>query len=98
MREYHNNDDPGSYGLSYYDTVITDYQSGSYDGSGEAFCIYDKEGVTMIDVYNLEHCSCYGPWDNGVFDSFPLSDYLAGKVGTDSSSEYINKMMRELYG
>lgn len=41
--------------------IIYDYESGSYDGSGEAYMIKDKK----LYFCSLSHCSCYGPWDAG---------------------------------
>ena len=41
--------------------VVTNYEIGDYCGSGDALLYRDG----MIEYYNLGHCSCYGPFENG---------------------------------
>lgn len=41
---------------------VTDYDSDIYDGRGYAL-VQNMEGA--VELYNLSHCSCYGPLDSG---------------------------------
>lgn len=93
MKEFHSDDDPR---ISGYDVIVSSYRAGSYEGSGEAYCLYKKDNVWMIDVINCGHCSCYGPSDNGVSDTFTLQSFLEGAVGTESQYDYINKTIQKL--
>jgi hypothetical protein len=45
-----------------YDYLVYSYQSdcGGYGGDGKAIAFY-KEENTNFYVYELSHCSCYGP-------------------------------------
>ena len=43
-----------------FDLIVTDYQCGSYEGSGEAIIIKDDK----YRLVYLGHCSCNGPLDS----------------------------------
>lgn len=64
MQVYHLNDDcgdPDSGGPEFL-WIVTDYEAGSYDGSGDAV------GLTVdgkLYTTSLGHCSCFGPWEAG---------------------------------
>lgn len=59
MLQVNLNEDPGQpeEGLIWF---ITDYEYGNYDGSGSAVGF---DGTDLL-VYNLGHCSCYGPLES----------------------------------
>lgn len=61
-----------------YEWVVYWYESGDYDGGGEAVALR-KDG--KIDVWNLSHCSCYGPldeWDHKP-DVYSVEEFLRDK-------------------
>lgn len=60
MLQVHLNDDPGQPDEE-LQWLISDYKSGSWEGSGSAVGF---DGVDLL-LYNLGHCSCYGPFDGG---------------------------------
>lgn len=79
MQVIHLNDSTSDVPSQEYDVLITDYEIGDYCGSGEAVGI---KGNT-VDVYNLSHCSCYGPFDNGCGNpsaSYTLSEYTTSAM------------------
>lgn len=49
---------PGSFDGDLYVWAITWYEGGDYDGGGLAVSLR-KDG--SVDVWDLGHCSCYGP-------------------------------------
>lgn len=49
------------------------YAEGYYEGSG---MILMKKGE-LYDVFNMGHCSCYGPLNNVNFSGRPLEDLKA---------------------
>lgn len=60
MLQINLNEDPGQpEGELFW--FITDYESGCWDGCGAAVGF---DGVDLL-VYNLGHCSCYGPLEGG---------------------------------
>lgn len=50
------------YNTDDYVWIITDYITGDYYGDGEALGLR-KDG--KYDIWNLGHCSCYGPFEEG---------------------------------
>lgn len=48
-----------------YEWIVYWYQTGDYDGSGEA-AMYGKDG--KLYTRGLGHCSCYGPLDGWATD------------------------------
>lgn len=40
--------------------IVYWYESGSYDGSGSAYCKFETGEYGFL---GLGHCSCYGPFD-----------------------------------
>jgi len=88
--------DPDEYdGLSTddIDVIFYTYESGSYDGDGEAII---RKGGKWYRV-NLSHCSCYGPWDshNSYLNSFQGYDTLT--MMRDKSSDELNGDLAMLY-
>lgn len=62
--------------------VVTEYEQGDYEGSGEALVLCADGSVKE---YNLGHCSCYGPWENGCdcsWDNF--ADWQESVMGAAS--------------
>jgi hypothetical protein len=53
-----------------YIWVVTEYESYTYEGNGDAVAKH-KNGE--LHYYNLGHCSCYGPFENG-FDLFNINE------------------------
>ena len=46
-----------------YDEIIYHYIDDGYDGEGQLIALHTAS--ERIYVYNLGHCSCYGPVDDG---------------------------------
>ena len=44
-----------------YQWLVHWYEDGGYDGSGQAVALH-QDGT--VYVKNLDHCSCYGPFDS----------------------------------
>ncbi|MCE5269526.1 MAG: hypothetical protein LLG00_16745 [Planctomycetaceae bacterium] len=60
MQEYQlGSDDPDISGD--YDWVVHNYDAGDWSGSGTAAAYKDGQ----LFMWNLGHCSCYGPTDDG---------------------------------
>lgn len=78
------NRNPGEWGVAAY------FEDG-YDGGGEA--IFFKDG--KLDLYNLGHCSCYGPVETPV-DTFTVEEFLSGDIMKGSSIKEVNDKVREL--
>lgn len=78
MKEYKvGPDDP--YGLPSdkgYRWIVHWYQEGSYDGDGEAVA-FDGE---KLHIYNLGHCSCYGPFEQGYQGSVSVEDFRESAI------------------
>ena len=65
--------------LGQYDYVVYSYECGFYDGSGQAVGIDISKQEAHI--FDLSHCSCYGPTDgNRLHSSMPLSDFVGEHV------------------
>jgi len=47
--------------------IVYDYQRSSYEGAGFALVCW-KDG--KIDLFNLSHCSCYGPTEKAPYESW----------------------------
>ena len=54
---------------------VTDYECGSHEGDGYALVLRPDWTVELL---NLSHCSCYGPYDklNNVSQSWPSVELL----------------------
>jgi hypothetical protein len=66
-----------------------------YEGGGEAIGLSEEDG--MLYIYNLGHCSCYGPFDS-VCVSMTVEEYLRPKDSVhdfDPKSD-VDKKVREL--
>jgi len=61
------------------------YASGSYEGNG---MILMKKGE-LYDVYNMGHCSCYGPLENVNFYGKSLED-LKASYSAEGFNEWSN--------
>lgn len=76
-----------------YDWFVYFYESGSYDGCGEA--VGCKDG--FLYIYNLDHCSCFGPTEGNpekvsVDKVFASDDVL----GTDITRKDVKDKVAEL--
>lgn len=95
MKEVHLQDDPyvGG-GLKDCKLVVTRYESGYYEGSGEALVLTDDDRVVYGD---LGHCSCYGSFENFLEGGgVPLAEFLADNESVlDSWSDELDKRFRE---
>lgn len=67
-----------------YDVFFTYYMDGYYDGSGQAIGI-NNDGT--CHVYNLGHCSCYGPLE-GTPDVTTLDELLNSEHVLSVEIEY----------
>lgn len=67
-----------------YEVFVSDYHIDSYEGYGEAVGI--KDGYAYI--YNLSHCSCYGPIDDGPHEQIPLDTYINSALVSVSDNVY----------
>lgn len=67
------NDEPYDSGAinDMYDILVIDYESDGYNGYG---CAVGIKGE-YVDIYNLSHCSCYGPFDDGP-NQISLKTYM----------------------
>lgn len=55
--------------------IITDYQSGSYEGDGTAVMLLKYKDE--LHIKSLGHCSCYGPFDNAAdITSVSVNEFL----------------------
>lgn len=67
-----------------YEVFVSDYHRGWYDGYGEAIGIKDGHAY----IYNLSHCSCYGPTDDGPEEEIPLDRYMNNAMISLSDNVY----------
>lgn len=78
MEVIHLQDDPGEpYGSESVGVlwIVTDYESGSWDGSGTAIGF---DGKNLLS-WGLGHCSCNGPFDDAP-EKIALKDYFGNSV------------------
>lgn len=66
-------DVPNSEGLQW---LVYWYESGYYDGQGQAVALWEDGSVTVKD---LSHCSCYGPFDSWGKDNVTIEEVLREK-------------------
>lgn len=99
MKQINLKDDPGSYGLNYegVDLVVTKYESGYYDGSGEAIVLRGDN----VEIYNLGHCSCNGPFEYGPettisIEEFKSQNQTVTTCWSDDTAETFLKELKEL--
>lgn len=70
--------------------IVYRYEEGFYDGEGQLAC-YSTE-KQMFWLYDMGHCSCFGPYDNyltlGLSEDFqiPLSEYI--ELSTDAQDPF----------
>lgn len=95
MIRYDLHDEPvGFYNIENYKWLITDYYNGSWDGTGDALACTTKN---ILESYNLSHCSCYGPFDNGLIDTYTIEELFGPRVVlTNNNSQEILDKAREL--
>ena len=67
------------------------YENGYYEGNGFAVAKRGNE----LELYNLGHCSCYGPLENNPFDKISIERFLEGRV-TDNIPEEVSTKVLEL--
>ena len=81
-----------------FNWIVHNYENGTYDGVGYAVALKD----TTLYVYNLGHCSCYGPFDDGsqgFINSFSVQDFLTSEdifVGRIDDEKVRNKVKEVL--
>ena len=78
-----------------YKWIVYEYESGSYDGSGQAVAFKEENG--LLYVKNLGHCSCYGPMDSWETDCevMTVAEFLRDKdsiMDTDCKDVVKNKV------
>lgn len=62
-----------------YDFYVYWYEYMCYEGQGLGVGVVDGS----VDVYNLGHCSCYGPTESSSCDTYPLEEFLTYDVYDD---------------
>lgn len=62
-----------------FEWVVFWYESGSYEGYGEAVALCKEDN--LLYVSNLGHCSCYGPLEGGLQDGdkMTIEEFLKDK-------------------
>ena len=86
---------------AWFEWVVHWYESGYYDGSGEAVGLNKEDGLLYIK--NLGHCSCYGPMDGGMEsgDTMTVAKFLEHKDDIhvfDARKEIKDKVLELLQG
>jgi hypothetical protein len=80
------------------DFVVYWYESGSYEGDGEAVGYSKEENV--LYVKGLGHCSCYGPMDGGIKSGVKVTpfDFFSHKENVHSldTKDCIKDKVKEL--
>lgn len=79
-----------------YIWVVTDYETGSYCGSGIAIALHNNG---QLHEYDLGHCSCYGPteyWGTGYSVRSTEDVFNSDSVLDPLYSEAMLKQLREL--
>lgn len=80
--------------------VVYSYESGSYDGDGQAVGLRINDG--MLQVKSLGHCSCYGPTEGGMEDGDLVSveQFLFDKddIFSHDARKEIKDKVKELVG
>ncbi len=73
MNIVHLQDDPYASDAEFENAtvVVTKYEEGSYEGSGDALIFRNN----LVEYYNLSHCSCYGPFEDGPDQSYSLEAF-----------------------
>jgi hypothetical protein len=61
---------------SKYIWMVYWYDGGSYDGTGEAVA-FGKDGLVYFK--SLNHCSCYGPMEDGFDKGETIQEFFADK-------------------
>ena len=59
-----------------YEWIVYDYEREPYEGGGY---LVAKLGIELF-VYNLGHCSCYGPLDKPFAQKLTVSDWLSPDI------------------
>lgn len=77
-----------------YRWLVYWYESGYYDGGGEAIA-FGEDG--KLHYANLGHCSCYGPGDGGFSDTFAVMDILKEEDEVRSRFERTEVEKKVLY-
>lgn len=92
------NDELSEYDLAFdhnlYKKIVYYYTSEAYEGYGELIALSNEN---MLYVYNLSHCSCYGPMENGGPDeTLTVQEYLAKyETSTIGESQAIVAYIKE---
>lgn len=94
LNEYDINDMDGES----FDFIVYWYESGSYDGDGEAVGYIKEENI--LYVTSLSHCSCYGPMDGGMKSGVKVTidEFLSQKESVHSLDvrDCIKEKVKEL--
>ena len=75
-----------------FDWIVHNYKIGDWCGDGCAAALKDS----ILYIYNLGHCSCYGPFEFGYFDSFSIQEFLYSEdifTGIINDDKVRNKVM-----
>lgn len=96
MQEIHFKDVPLCYCYPKDDDyvwLVTDYHDWGYEGSGEAVGLR-VDGQTL-DIWNLNHCSCYGPFDNS-FETITVDQFRESVLDGVESNSLTEKVLELL--
>lgn len=80
--------------------IVYHYEGGMYDGSGEAVAL-GLDG--KLRIIGLGHCSCYGPFDEGISagDIVEVEEFLKendsvhGYVSYDSLENKVRELLSQ---
>lgn len=67
-----------------YKKVVYHYVDGDYDGWGELIALNNEN---LLEVFDLGHCSCYGPLDNAAYETVTVQEYLSKNENTTISEK-----------
>jgi len=65
------------------------YGRGSYDGSGQMLALHEKGWY----LFNLGHCSCYGPTENICFEGAATGESLESIKERCSEDYYVKEIL-----
>jgi hypothetical protein len=65
--------------VSSHSKIVYHYTDGGYDGWGELIG-WNEDG--SLSVYDLGHCSCFGPTDEGPYETLTVEEYIAKNTGS----------------
>lgn len=74
--------------------IVYWYESGSYEGYGEAAGFHEETG--MVYSVSLSHCSCYGPMDDGIEGLINGTKMSLEQILEDKDDIHAHDLMEEI--